>query len=94
MNVCPCCKRKMPVLKSVEDKRFVQDKAKVKAAIRACENALTNPWFADALEAITDEMARLYRMLGGDYKLMWAVYRRADKGVPYYQQKPALKKAA
>lgn len=65
----------------------------MKAAIRVCENQLTNPFFADAVEAIADEMARLYRMLGGDFRLMWNVYRRADKGAPYYQ-KVELKKAA
>ena len=83
-NTCPCCKRRMPTPRVTVDKRIVQDQAKVEAALASCDAALTNPWFADLWDAIRDEKSRLYRALV-DHRLLWALYRRADKKAPYYE---------
>lgn len=83
MEICPCCKRKMVAPRATMDKRIVQDIAKAQAAIAHCENALVNPWFANAKVAIQDEVVRLNRALT-DHRLLWTLYRRADKKPPYY----------
>lgn len=99
LTICPCCKRKMPSPRGTvkQDARLTQDIAKVEAAILACDRACTNPFFASAvnfigqptedramLEAISNERKRLARALT-DHKLLWSMYRRADKRTPYYE---------
>jgi len=83
MNICPCCKRAIPQPKNTLDKRILQDLERVNAAIRACESALSNPFFADAIDAIKAERLRLNRALT-DHRLLWSLYRRADKKPPYF----------
>lgn len=80
--MCPTCKRRMPGKKV--DSRICKDRALVSAAIQVCESAMTNPWFANIRQGIGDERRRLQAMLDRDLRLMWRVYRRKDKGAPYY----------
>jgi hypothetical protein len=47
------------------------------------EHAMSNPWFADLKDAIEDEWFRLNRAVY-DHKLLWSLYRRADRKAPYY----------
>lgn len=85
-EICPCCKRKIPSKRSamVMDKRLAQDLIKAEAAIAICESALTNPWYGNIRDAVEMEKTRLVRMLT-DWRMLWACYRRRDKGEPYYQ---------
>ena len=82
MSICPCCKRALPVKRTTEDKRLTQDIAKCAAAILACENAMTNPFFSDAVDAIMAEAVRLNETISDPSKL-WRMYRRADKKPSY-----------
>jgi hypothetical protein len=85
MNICPCCKRKMPAPAAPKiDRRITQDLARANASILALMKAEANPFYADIRAAIQDEKIRLRRMLT-DHRLMWNVFRRRDKGAPYYE---------
>jgi hypothetical protein len=88
-NVCPCCGRKIIAKKSSApkiDKRLEQDIARANAAIDAlatCEQrlGLTGPEWRQAIES---EARRMQRAIS-DHRLLWSIYRRADKSIPYWQ---------
>jgi len=86
MNVCPTCKRRIPGPKRTEDKRLAEDRVKAKRSLAVLESCLANPWYFDLSDAIREEQERLVRALS-DTRLLWTIYRRADKGKlpPYYQ---------
>ena len=91
-TICPCCKRKMPAPKATKgDKRLTQDLARAQAAIEVCERvALSPPRDLDSstgrdafVEAVQIERNELIRALT-DHRRLWNIYRRLDKGAPYY----------
>lgn len=91
-TICPCCKRKMPAPKATKvDKRLTQDLARAQAAIEVCERvALSPPRDLDSstgrdafVEAVEIERNELTRALT-DHRRLWNIYRRLDKGQPYY----------
>jgi hypothetical protein len=92
-RICPCCKRRIPAprktAQSKTDKRLEQDIARANAALAAlatCEQrlGLTGPEWRQAIES---ESRRLTRALT-DHRILWAIYRRADKSAPYYSESP------
>lgn len=89
MNICPCCKRAVPVAKTMQDKRLTQDLERVAFAISVCEDALTNPFFANITEAVRQERTRLNLALT-DHRLLWTLYRRSDKKEPYFENASEL----
>lgn len=90
-NICPCCKRRIPApRKSASapkiDRRLEQDLARANAAIAAlatCEQrlGLTGPEWRAAIESESQRMTRALT----DHRLLWSIYRRADKSAPYWQ---------
>lgn len=82
--ICPTCKRRMPATaKPKMDRRLAADLASAEAAIVVCESAATGIDTRHMAAAILAERDRLVRMLS-DWRLLWRVYRRKDKGAPYY----------
>lgn len=81
------------------DKRLEQDIARANAAIAALATAesrytlrsvamtLSPEAFASLRIACESESKRLTRALS-DHRLLWAIYRRADKTAPYYEALP------
>lgn len=69
------------------DRRSIADLALAQAAIRACLATYSNPFFADIAIAVEREEIRLVSALT-DHRLLWSLYRRRDKGIPYYQLAP------
>lgn len=91
MNICPCCKRRMPAPRKQAkiDKRLEQDIARANAAIealRTCETrlGLTGPEWRQAIESETQRLQRAIK----DHRLLWSIYRRTDKTTPYYASQP------
>lgn len=99
MTICPCCHRRMPAPRKTAktDKRLEQDIARANSAIAALATAgsrqtirvycepTPSPESAAALRAAIDsETRRMIRSLT-DHRLLWAIYRRADKSEPYYE---------
>jgi hypothetical protein len=97
MEICPCCKRKIPATRTKMDKRIVQDVEKAQAAIAMLRLTVDNPRHTqmygeivtldgdNALrQAASDEIARLNRAIV-DHRLLWTIYRRKDNKPPYYQ---------
>lgn len=84
MNICPCCKRKMPSPKAdAAQKALMQDMDRAEKAIAALQAALRWPGESKSFYvAVQDEMDRLYRALG-DYSLLWRIYRRNSKAPSY-----------
>jgi hypothetical protein len=97
-NVCPCCGRKIIAKKSSApkiDKRLEQDIARANAALAALATAESR-WrlrdeptpspeaIASLRHAIESESKRMTRALT-DHRLLWSIYRRADKSAPYWQ---------
>lgn len=95
MNICPCCKRKLPVSKGSGGK-LEQDRAKAQRAIDTLMawtpekdriKITPCPVFVDQdaaiLEANRLEAERLRQAMDNP-ALLWSIYRRNDKGVPYY----------
>jgi hypothetical protein len=91
VSVCPTCKRKMPSPKLTEDKRLVEDRLKAKRSLAVLESCLGDAWYFDLADAIRDEQERLIRALS-DSRLLWSIYRRADKGKlpPYYEREESI----
>jgi len=67
----------------MQDKRLTQDLERVALAISVCEDALSNPFFANIAEAVRQERMRLNLALT-DHRLLWTLYRRTDKKAPYF----------
>jgi hypothetical protein len=87
-NVCPCCHRKMPTPRAVSDKRLAQDIERAQSAIDILSRAWSNLEYSPALRsAIHDEQVRL-ETAKFDHALLWRIYRRRDKGLPYFQTAP------
>lgn len=83
---CPTCKRKLPVPKVLGVKELNDDLAKASAAMAVLSSAMRWPReHISFYKAVADEYLRLSRATR-DYRLLWAIYRRSAKGVPYYQQ--------
>lgn len=97
MQICPCCKQVIRAPKAVKaekiDPRITKDLAKVHAAIAALIAAESNPFYADIREAIAAEKLRMHRALD-DRRLLWNIYRRIDKGAPYFVAARQDRKAA
>jgi hypothetical protein len=99
MDICPTCKRRMPKAKApAEDKRLAQDIAKATNAIETMERLFTNRNdFADLTleglaimhDAMRVEQARLRSAIENP-RLLWGIYRRADKSAPYYSESPVV----
>lgn len=100
MKICPCCNQPVPArfhpgsaldgvgVKTKTDKRLVQDRVKAEAAIKACENALTNPYFEGIAAAVQLEKERMEQAMS-DPAVLWSIYRRKDKGQPYFSKTEA-----
>lgn len=106
-NLCPCCGRKIIAEKSSApkiDKRLSQDLARATDAIAALATAESR-WrlrdeptpspeaIASLRSAIDSESRRMTRALT-DHRLLWSVYRRADKTTPYYESAASIPQAA
>lgn len=106
-NLCPCCGRKIIAKKSSApkiDKRLSQDLARATDAIAALATAESR-WrlrdeptpspeaLASLRQAIESESHRMTRALS-DHRLLWSIYRRADKSVPYYESAAHIPQAA
>ena len=104
-NICPCCHRRIPApRKSASalktDKRLEQDIARANAAIAALATAESR-WrlpdeptpspeaLASFRQAVGSESRRMQRALT-DHRLLWSIYRRADKTTPYYESQPVV----
>jgi hypothetical protein len=99
MNICPCCKRRMPAPRKspAPDKRLAQDIARANAAIAALATAesrhtmrvyceLTpSPESVAALRVAIDSESRRMQRAVTDHRLLWSIYRRTDKTTPYWQ---------
>lgn len=90
VEICPCCKRKMPSVKakSPADKKLAQDIARAEAAIAALSR-YTEPssrlWWdvsPQLVAACRDEALRMARAIA-DPRLLWSIYRRKDSGPSY-----------
>jgi hypothetical protein len=87
MDSCPTCRRKFVAAKST-DKKLEQDKLRAITALgklqlwhpEGTDSVATKEAMRDAVDA---EALRLARAINGDYGLLWRIYRRKDKGVPY-----------
>jgi hypothetical protein len=102
-NICPCCKRRIPAPRKFNaskiDKRLEQDIARAQAAIAALATAESrhalrsvcetpSPEYVSTLrDAIESETRRMQRAIT-DHRLLWSIYRRADKTAPYYSAEP------
>src|SRR5258708_40288285 len=84
MQVCPCCKRKMPVAKrAVTNRDLARDLGKAESAIEALESALRWPNESESFrEAVQMELLRMNRALT-DHDLLWRIYRRNSKNPSY-----------
>jgi hypothetical protein len=91
MNICPCCKRKMPAPSVARGKspeaKLEQDRAKALEAIALLEQF--KPWYSDSAVtrqavavAVGDEIVRMRHALR-DTRLLWSIYRRRDSGASY-----------
>lgn len=89
MNICPCCKRRMPQPKSDgRDKALLHDLRLAENAIDALESALQWPGESESFRvAVHEELVRMNRALT-DYGLLWRIYRRNSK-TPSYANAPA-----
>lgn len=84
-DVCPCCKRKVPVVKASgpADKKLKEDIARAEFAIGVCVRGGANLDYSPELRgAIRDEAERLQRAIVTP-KLLWSIYRRKDSGPSY-----------
>jgi hypothetical protein len=84
MQICPCCKRKMPVAKKAGvSKDLSRDLALAESAIDALESALLWPNESESFrEAVHMELQRMNRALT-DHGLLWRIYRRNSKNASY-----------
>jgi hypothetical protein len=82
------------------DKRLEQDIARAQSAIAALNTAENRILFrsfnepapspealASFRQAVGSESRRMQRALT-DHRLLWSIYRRADKSAPYWQTEP------
>jgi len=90
MNCCPTCKRAYAKPRGSSELKLKQDIEKTQRSIELLRNAQPDPMirynppslFADAIQ---DEIRRLEYAIEHPVKL-WAIYRRADKGIPYFSE--------
>lgn len=90
MNICPCCKRRIPQSKSAvstkADRKLKQDIERADFAIGVLIRAQSNPLYPYTLQqACVDEQLRMERAKT-DRKLLWSIYRRRDKGESYVKE--------
>jgi len=84
MNICPCCKRRMPQAKTDgRNKALMHDLRLAENAIDALESALTWPHESESFrEAVNLELERMTRALT-NHDLLWRIYRRNSKSPSY-----------
>ncbi len=84
MQVCPCCKRKLPAPKKLGTNRdLALDLALAEKAIDSLESALRWPNESESFrEAVHMELQRMNRALT-DHGLLWRIYRRNSKNPSY-----------
>lgn len=90
MQICPCCKRRMPAPRNVDGggKALREDLAKAASAVFACERALL--WKNEDISfyvAVGEELQRM-RAAQEDYALLWAIFRRNSKAPSYVHTLP------
>ena len=94
MQICPCCKRRMPQAKSDgRSKELLHDLRLAENAIDALESALLWPNESESFrEAVHMELQRMNRALN-DHALLWKIFRRSSK-VPCYAVAERIEVAA
>lgn len=90
--ICPTCRRAFrkpstptTTAKTAEGK-LAADKKRAQAAIDSLAYAQLNVdyWGASCIDAMASEVSRLRQAIDGDHRLLWSIYRRADKsGISY-----------
>lgn len=93
---CPHCGMAISAKASVPrggtakmDKRLKDDLAKATDAAGVCERSSTRADFPEGLRvACLAEAQRMAKAMA-DFRLLWAIYRRKDKGTPYYMAQEA-----
>lgn len=90
MQICPCCKRRLPQAKTDgRNKALLHDLRLAENAIDALEAALLWPRESESFrEAVQEELLRMNRALT-DYGLLWRIYRRNSKVPSYVQNVPS-----
>lgn len=84
MEICPTCKRRMPVAKVTIDKRLRDDIVKAQFALDVCVRSTSRSDFPHGLQvACAEEAVRMQTAIETP-ALLWSIYRRRDKGTPYY----------
>lgn len=101
-TMCPCCNRRIPRAASAPkiDKRLAQDLARAESSLDALRKAFNSPGEHESFRvAVQDEIGRLLSAKS-DHRLLWNIFRRRDKGAPYFIPgpaaiaRPAVRKAA
>lgn len=84
MQVCPCCKRRMPQAKTDgRSKALLHDLRLAENAIEALESALRWPNESESFrEAVQEELLRMRRAVS-NHDLLWRIYRRNSKAPSY-----------
>lgn len=84
MQICPCCKRRMPQAKSDgRSKELLHDLRLAENAIDALESALLWPNESESFRfAVNEELQRMTRALT-NHDLLWRIYRRNSKSPSY-----------
>lgn len=92
MDICPCCRRRIPKSKTQAiDRKYSEDVARARASIAVCEQMLTRDlaevgptrYRNDSLRlAIESHLVSLNDALNDPAKL-WRIYRRKDKASGY-----------
>ena len=88
--ICEHCGKETKQRRAVKgtDKRLSQDREKATQGILNCRTWTPDQYDTESstkamLAACEDEAQRLERALG-DTKLLWSIFRRNAKGIPYY----------
>jgi hypothetical protein len=93
-NCCPTCHRAYPKPKGgTPEKKLEQDIAKAQRSIEVLKRAKHDSWSACSPEAFYEAMQSEILRLSiavNDPRKLWAIYRRADKGIPYRYQAESI----